>query len=50
MLMTLWRRVGLAVERAGLAVEDKDRNRGIYLYGRARRKKVGEQTEILGER
>jgi len=26
-----WRRVGLAVERAGLAVEDKDRNRGIYL-------------------
>ncbi|MDP2762318.1 MAG: outer membrane protein assembly factor BamC [Sideroxyarcus sp.] len=26
-----WRRVGLAVERAGLTVEDKDRNRGVYL-------------------
>lgn len=26
-----WRRVGLAVERAGLVVEDKDRDRGIYL-------------------
>lgn len=25
-----WRRVGLAVERAGLAIEDKDRIRGIY--------------------
>lgn len=25
-----WRRVGLAIERAGLAVEDKDRIRGIY--------------------
>lgn len=26
-----WRRVGLAVEHAGLAVEDKDRDRGVYL-------------------
>ncbi|WP_435626873.1 outer membrane protein assembly factor BamC [Candidatus Ferrigenium straubiae] len=25
-----WRRAGLAIERAGLAVEDKDRARGIY--------------------
>lgn len=25
-----WRRVGLAIERAGLVVEDKDRARGIY--------------------
>lgn len=25
-----WRRVGLALERAGLAVEDKDRARGVY--------------------
>ena len=25
-----WRRVGLAIERAGLAVEDKDRVNGIY--------------------
>ncbi|MCR4298856.1 MAG: outer membrane protein assembly factor BamC [Gallionella sp.] len=25
-----WRRAGLAIERAGLAVEDKDRVRGIY--------------------
>ncbi|MDD5385083.1 MAG: outer membrane protein assembly factor BamC [Gallionella sp.] len=25
-----WRRVGLAIERAGLAVEDKDRVKGIY--------------------
>lgn len=25
-----WRRVGLAVERAGLVVEDKNRDRGIY--------------------
>lgn len=25
-----WRRVGLAIERAGLSVEDKDRERGIY--------------------
>ncbi len=26
-----WRKAGLAVERAGLTVEDKDRTRGIYL-------------------
>lgn len=26
-----WRRVGLAIERAGFAVEDRDRARGIYL-------------------
>ena len=26
-----WRRVGLAVERTGLTVEDKDRNKGVYL-------------------
>ncbi|MDP2694846.1 MAG: outer membrane protein assembly factor BamC, partial [Gallionella sp.] len=25
-----WRRVGLAIERAGLVVEDKDRAKGIY--------------------
>ena len=25
-----WRRVGLAIERAGFAVEDKDRTKGIY--------------------
>jgi len=25
-----WRRVGLAIERAGLSVEDKDRERGVY--------------------
>jgi outer membrane protein assembly factor BamC len=25
-----WRRVGLAIERAGLAVEDKDRAKGVY--------------------
>lgn len=25
-----WRRVGLAIERAGLTVEDKDREKGIY--------------------
>jgi len=25
-----WRRVGLAIERAGLTVEDKDRAKGIY--------------------
>lgn len=25
-----WRRIGLAIERAGLAVEDRDRARGIY--------------------
>ncbi len=25
-----WRKVGLAIERAGLAVEDKDRVKGIY--------------------
>ncbi|MCK9199734.1 MAG: outer membrane protein assembly factor BamC [Gallionella sp.] len=29
-----WRRVGLAIERAGLAVEDKDRAKGIYFLGR----------------
>lgn len=28
-----WRRVGLAIERAGLAVEDRDRARGIYFLG-----------------
>jgi outer membrane protein assembly factor BamC len=26
-----WRKAGLAIERAGLVVEDKDRTRGIYL-------------------
>ena len=31
-----WRRVGLAIERAGLAIEDKDRARGIYFLGRPR--------------
>jgi len=25
-----WRKVGLAIERAGLAVEDKDREKGVY--------------------
>lgn len=25
-----WRRVGLAIERAGLVVEDKDRDKGVY--------------------
>jgi outer membrane protein assembly factor BamC len=28
-----WRRVGLAIERAGLSVEDRDRARGIYFLG-----------------
>ncbi len=28
-----WRRVGLAIERAGFVVEDKDREKGIYFLG-----------------
>ncbi len=31
-----WRRVGLATERAGMAVEDRDRARGIYFLRPAR--------------
>jgi outer membrane protein assembly factor BamC len=34
-----WRRVGLAIERAGLAVEDKDRARGIYFLRPVRAEK-----------
>jgi outer membrane protein assembly factor BamC len=34
-----WRRVGLAIERAGLAVEDRDRNKGIYLLRPASKEK-----------
>lgn len=33
-----WRRVGLAIERAELTVEDKDRTRGIYFLGQASKK------------
>lgn len=33
-----WRRVGLAIERAGLTVEDKDRARGIYFLGQVKEK------------
>jgi len=34
-----WRRAGLAIERAGLAVEDKDRARGIYFLRPAKAQK-----------
>lgn len=34
-----WRRAGLAIERAGLAVEDRDRARGIYFLHPAKREK-----------
>ncbi|MFZ2523907.1 MAG: outer membrane protein assembly factor BamC [Candidatus Ferrigenium altingense] len=34
-----WRRVGLAIERAGLAVEDKDRAKGIYFLRPAKAEK-----------
>lgn len=34
-----WRRAGLAIERAGLAVEDKDRVRGIYFLRPAKAEK-----------
>ncbi|HEU0219646.1 MAG TPA: outer membrane protein assembly factor BamC [Gallionella sp.] len=34
-----WRRVGLAIERAGLAVEDKDRVKGIYFLRPAKAEK-----------
>jgi len=34
-----WRRVGLAIERAGLVVEDKDRARGIYFLRQAKAEK-----------
>ena len=36
-----WRRVGLAIERAGLSVEDKDREKGIYFCVRPSKKKAG---------
>lgn len=32
-----WRRVGLAIERAGLAIEDRDRARGIYFLGQPKK-------------
>ncbi|MDD5611682.1 MAG: outer membrane protein assembly factor BamC [Gallionella sp.] len=35
-----WRRVGLAIDRAGLSVEDKDREKGIY-YLSAEKKEKG---------
>jgi outer membrane protein assembly factor BamC len=31
-----WRKIGLAIERAGLVVEDRDRAKGIYLLGLAK--------------
>jgi outer membrane protein assembly factor BamC len=31
-----WRRVGLAIERAGLVVEDKDRDKGVYFLRTAK--------------
>jgi len=34
-----WRKVGLAIERAGLVVEDKDRARGIYFLRPAKTEK-----------
>jgi len=34
-----WRRVGLAIERAGMAVEDKDRVKGIYFLRPAKAEK-----------
>lgn len=34
-----WRRVGLAVERAGLVVEDKNRDKGVYLLRPAKAEK-----------
>jgi len=34
-----WRRAGLAIERAGLAVEDKDRAKGIYFLRPAKAQK-----------
>lgn len=33
-----WRRVGLAIERAGMMVEDKDREKGVYFLKPAREK------------
>lgn len=34
-----WRRAGLAIERAGLAVEDKDRAKGVYFLRSAKAEK-----------
>lgn len=34
-----WRRVGLAIERAGLIVEDKDRAKGVYFLGSVKTEK-----------
>ena len=34
-----WRRVGLAIERAELTLEDKDRTKGIYFLGTVKAKK-----------
>ena len=34
-----WRRVGLAIERAGLVVEDKDREKGVYFLRTAQAEK-----------
>lgn len=36
-----WRRVGLAIERAGLAIEDKDRIKGIYFLRTASKEESG---------
>ncbi|MDO8351665.1 MAG: outer membrane protein assembly factor BamC [Gallionella sp.] len=34
-----WRRVGLAIERAGMVVEDKDRTKGVYFLRSAKAEK-----------
>lgn len=34
-----WRRVGLALERAGLAVEDRDREKGVYFLSAEKKEK-----------
>jgi outer membrane protein assembly factor BamC len=42
-----WRRVGLAIERAGLAIEDKDRIKGIYFLRASAKEESGWTDKLM---
>lgn len=42
-----WRRVGLAIERTGLAIEDKDRIKGIYFLRATAKEESGWADKLL---
>ncbi|MEQ1532648.1 MAG: outer membrane protein assembly factor BamC [Sideroxydans sp.] len=42
-----WRNVGLALEKAGLAVADRDRSKGIYFLKPAAKAKKGDELQVF---